>query len=395
MGRLEQAEETARRALAAAPDDPEALYGLSRVLAARGDVRAAVETAERLVAVLPGESTSHYWYALLFAETGAAVEALPHAREAVRLAPGAALEAAALAYTAARVVGCENEARAAAARAVRLEPADPTIHSLVRDVYAALGDWEDARRAAQAVVAAEPADPVSRLCLGEALPHLGRHAEADDALTSALAQRPAPERIAGTLATLLKAGLPDLLVPHAAGTDDRLVLWQLRVAKALRERARRPEEARPLLRALFADNPDHPAVRTQSACLAHEDDRDSRTAWELVAPLIERDHDSPVTHALAVRALTGLGRLDEAVALARAARGRWPHGGPVLRVPGGALPRPAPRPRGGAGGDRGGPGRRTAPSGPAPPARPCAAQRRRGGGAGDPARRRGGRPGLL
>ncbi|MBX9389480.1 tetratricopeptide (TPR) repeat protein [Streptomonospora nanhaiensis] len=342
MGRLEQAEEFARRAVAADPDRASALLTLSRVLNNRGDRDGAIEVAARLLAVRPDLSVSHYWYASLLGDAARFAEGLAHAREAVRLNPGSALELGVLARTASAVAGCADEARAAAAELLRTAPADPVAQDLARGVYTRLGDWERARETAQAVVDARPADPVARFRLGEALLNLGRYAEAGAAFMSTLQQRPSQDQLETTAVVLLEAGLPeemrelfgrvcaalgrpDPTVPHAAGTDERLIAWQLEAAELLVEEAGRPDMARPILLGLFADNPGHPDVRTALAELAYDTDGDAQSAWELVAPLVESGHDSADAHGVAVHALADLGRLDEAVALARACRGRWPH----------------------------------------------------------------------
>jgi tetratricopeptide (TPR) repeat protein len=341
MGRLEQAEETARRAVAADPDAPAALLTLSRVLQRRGDEEGALGAAGRLVAVRPGSAVGHSWYAGLLGDAARFTEALPHAREAVRLNPGSAVELGVLARVASAVAGCADEARAAAAEMLRLDPADPVAQDLARGVFTRLGDWEAARAAAQAVVDARPADPRARFRLGEALLNLGRLTEADGAFLSTLRQRPTRDQLETTAVVLLEAGLPDELrglfaqvcaalgrpdptVPHAAGTDADLIAWQLSAAELLVEEAGRPEAARPILTALYADNPGRPRVRTALAALRYDTDGDAEGAWELVGPLVEGDHDSADTHAVAVYALADLGRLDEAAALARAGCGRWP-----------------------------------------------------------------------
>ncbi|MDA0567458.1 tetratricopeptide repeat protein [Streptomonospora sp. S1-112] len=342
MGRLEQAEEFARRAVAAAPERASALLTLSRVLNRRGDGEGALEAAARVVALRPDLAVTHYWYAALLGDAGRFSEGLRHAREAVRRNPGSAVELGVLARCAAMVAGCADEARAAAAEMLRLSPADPVAQDLARGVYTRLGDWERARETAQAVVDARPADPVSRFRLGEALLNLGRHAEATAAFLSTLQQRPSQDQLETTAVVLLEAGLPeetrelfsrvctalgrpDPTVPHAAGTDERLIAWQLEAADLLVEEAGRPDMARPVLLALFADNPRHPDVRTALGALVYDVDGDPESAWELVAPLVEAGHDSAEAHAVAAHALTDLGRLDEAAALARACCGRWPH----------------------------------------------------------------------
>jgi Flp pilus assembly protein TadD len=88
LGRGEEAEESLRAALAAEPEDPDALGALAAVLLRRGDATAALETGLRAAALRMGDPTIHLTVGRAFAALGEHREAVVAFEACVAQAPG-------------------------------------------------------------------------------------------------------------------------------------------------------------------------------------------------------------------------------------------------------------------------------------------------------------------
>jgi Flp pilus assembly protein TadD len=88
LGRSEEAEESLRAALAAEPEDPDALGALAAVLLRRGDATAALETGLRAAALRMGDPTIHLTVGRAFAALGEHREAVVAFEACVAQAPG-------------------------------------------------------------------------------------------------------------------------------------------------------------------------------------------------------------------------------------------------------------------------------------------------------------------
>ncbi|GIE95050.1 hypothetical protein [Paractinoplanes rishiriensis] len=155
VGRLADAERTARDALAATPADGRLLTLLASVLRLQRDYAAALSTAGAAVAAAPSLADAHAERAECLILLIRSRDAVAAAEEAVRLAPhapdGHLVLARALAATRAY-----PRAQAAAAHGLALAPGSVAALLTVADVERDAGHREAATRAARAVLAVDP-----------------------------------------------------------------------------------------------------------------------------------------------------------------------------------------------------------------------------------------------
>jgi tetratricopeptide (TPR) repeat protein len=155
VGRLADAERTARDALAATPADGHLLTLLASVLRLQRKYAAALSTAEAAVSASPSLADAHAERAECLLLLIRSRDAVAAAEEAVRLAPdrpdGHLVLARALAATRAY-----PRARAAAAHGLALAPGSVPALLTVADVERDAGNREAAARAARAALAVAP-----------------------------------------------------------------------------------------------------------------------------------------------------------------------------------------------------------------------------------------------
>jgi len=154
-GRLEEATEQFRLAVAAAPDYKDALNSLGAILAYRGNKMEAIALHRRAVAADPNYASAHLNLGHELMETGQTQEAF------VELAEG-----------------------------LRLEPNSGRGHAYMGALLMSAGKWEDARQHLQDSLRFTPANAEAQSNLCYVLQELGHPGQAIDACNAALKIRP-------------------------------------------------------------------------------------------------------------------------------------------------------------------------------------------------------------
>jgi Flp pilus assembly protein TadD len=227
LGRLAEAEDALRRAVALAPAAFGPLFNLGNVLLARENYAEAAQTyrnALRIDANFPG---AHNNLGQALQRLGRFAEAAAAFREAVRLAPNAAelrinlagalqlqgewheaatawAEAMRLAPTnpdavsghaqALRVLRRHTEALAAYQALSRLKPGDIAAQTELAGAYQRLGRFDDAAAVARTLVRENPDNPQALCTLGGTLRVAGHLAESARVLEQAMRLAPADDR---------------------------------------------------------------------------------------------------------------------------------------------------------------------------------------------------------
>jgi predicted O-linked N-acetylglucosamine transferase (SPINDLY family) len=188
-GRLEQAEACYRRALTAAPEQPDALHLLAVLALHRGRADEAQVLARRATIVAPTQPT--FWSTLGVAEQtlGQLDESVRSLRRAVDLAPDYAEGWANLAITFAKLGRAPDEA-SALERLTALDPAHGRAWGRRGVLAFEAGAFEEAEARFARAVAFLPDDAEAWCSLGLAQLHLGRFAEAEAAQRRAIALNP-------------------------------------------------------------------------------------------------------------------------------------------------------------------------------------------------------------
>jgi tetratricopeptide (TPR) repeat protein len=208
VGRLAEAEDVARAALAQSPQDPALLNALAGVLYAAGRHGEGLEAADALVAAWPEGESGHRLRSMHLLLLGRHDEAVLAGYACVTLRPDDAAAAGCYA-SALQAAGRLADALQVAQRVVRLDPTAASSHLLLADIASGLRDPRSrdiARSAYEQALGLDPDNAVAR------------H---DLAVLDSRSHRPAC-----ALAGLVDAGrmdpaLPDVLCTVAA------VLWQL------------------------------------------------------------------------------------------------------------------------------------------------------------------------
>jgi tetratricopeptide (TPR) repeat protein len=138
------AERAFRRGLELAPNDAEILNALGWTLFQEGRTQEAVAEYERAVAADPRHAKSHNNLALALVELGRLDEAASHFRTSLELQPKAEIWSD-YGFTMARL-GKRDEALAAYARALALDPACPSAHLNLAVVAIQTGNYADAEK---------------------------------------------------------------------------------------------------------------------------------------------------------------------------------------------------------------------------------------------------------
>lgn len=270
------------RALAAEPDNAEALHlaGVARYLA--GDVSAAVAFLQRAVALDPGNAETHSNLGASLVATGEMAAAAAAFRRAIELAPGFVDAHANLAGALVRLGDMEGAAAAYLA-AHRLAPDVPRFLRRLGEISLDLNRFAPAADWFSRYLAIEPDNAGVCNNAAYACERLGRLAEAEAHYRRALGLRPDSPEIANNLASVLR-------------------------------RLGRVDEAR----ALFAQALTAPAEAWEdearrAGALCNYGDVDGALA--LYAGLILRRRTDVALHVDYARALTAAGRFAEAEAV--------------------------------------------------------------------------------
>jgi TolB-like protein/tetratricopeptide (TPR) repeat protein len=163
----------ARTALALAPALADAHYALGAALQYTLEFATANQEFRRAMELAPGSARMLVGFSRIEAEMGHAVEAVSAGRRAIALDPlnFQVYRSAGIALSLARQY---PEAVAAFKASISLEPGFVHNHSLLGEVYYAMGNFEAAR--SECAVEAED------MCLANTYRRLGRHADAEAAL---------------------------------------------------------------------------------------------------------------------------------------------------------------------------------------------------------------------
>ena len=235
----------------------ERLRRAGRDALARGDWGGAKQLAATLARSPAGAAEGHFIAGIAEAGAGRVSAALPLVTRAVELAPSAEYQAqlARLLILTRR----DGEARAAAARAELLGPADALTFDTIGCVHTRLGDHAHAVRLFEQAVAREPANLEFRYNLAAALGFVGRTADAETHLEAVIAKAPTNGRSHYALSGLRRHSAEhnhiarlEKALAQAGSAADRL---RIRYALAKEhEECGRPEDA---FRHLAAANSEH------------------------------------------------------------------------------------------------------------------------------------------
>ena len=160
-GRLEQAEESYRRALRAAPDHLPALYNLGACLYELGRRREAESFLRRVVALDPADSHALFQLGSLLCDDGRFAEAAGTLREAAALWADNPVLHFYLGIAQVRS-GFPREAITSLRRALSLEPDYPNAQFNLGNAYSLLKERDQAIECFRAACRARPGDPIYR-----------------------------------------------------------------------------------------------------------------------------------------------------------------------------------------------------------------------------------------
>lgn len=287
-GALEEAQATFDEAILAAPADPFVRVAYAELLARVGklsDAARMVADARRLAPVEPGVLLAQGRIAMARIERDA--ESRRTAREAFEaLVLGSPDELEAWIALGQLYLADGEPALAVPAleRASTLRPGAPMIESLRARALVAAGDLQAAESVQRTLLAAAPSRLDLRLDLAENLSSQGRHLAAEEILAGA----PADQLLS-----------PELRRRRAI---ELLLEGNLETSAALAE---------PLLH----DYPDNAALRLLLASI-RQADGEWEAVLELVAPLLARSVVPEPVFSMQLRALQGLGRIEQALVAA-------------------------------------------------------------------------------
>lgn len=213
-GRLDEAVRGYRRALKAAPDEPDALHLLGIALLQSGDAKEAVAPLRRAARLRPAEAAIHLNLGNALAQTGRGEEAIASYRQACERKPDLA-DAWFNLGNALDQSGAHEEALAAFDRAVAIDPRHPGYRNNRGLCLKALGRRDDAEADFRAAVQAAPGLADAARNLANLLHQRGLSGEAAAVLSRALAAAPQRADLAATLHWMKRelcdwAGLDDL-----------------------------------------------------------------------------------------------------------------------------------------------------------------------------------------
>jgi tetratricopeptide (TPR) repeat protein len=298
LRRWAEAEAAARALIAAHPSNPRSHLNLGWVFDDQDREEEALAAYAEALAIDPTDPTALQLQVNALRGLRRWAEAETAAREAIQARP----HTPDLRVELGRVLddqGREEEALAAYAEALSIDPTDPTALQLQVSALRGLRRWAEAETVAREAIQARPHAPDLRVELGWVLDGQGREEEALAAYAEALAIDSGHERALQSRVTALR-GL------------------------------RRWAEAEAAARALIAAHPRDPGSHLNLGLVFDDQDRDEE-ALAAYAEALAVDPTDPTALQLQVTALRGLRRWAEAETAAREAIQARPHT-PDLRV---------------------------------------------------------------
>lgn len=284
--RLEEAEQSYRRALALDERIPEALFGLGNTLAQTGRLEDALAAQEQAVALRPGFVEALANMAGVLSRLGRPAEAADKLKRAIAERPGEASFHADLGR-ALMASGRAGEADAAVARALRLAPDSVQVLVAAADVVRGRGRLEEALEHAARAVEVAPNYPPAVLIFARHLRAMGRGERAVE--------------------TYLRLG----------GIEGVGVVHLFEAGNAMNEMRRLPE-AVALYRALLAREHGHSEVwNNLGNALREMGELDQAEECYLTAERLSPD--DPIVLANRAALLGAIGKAEEAEALCRKA----------------------------------------------------------------------------
>jgi tetratricopeptide (TPR) repeat protein len=203
-GRLAEAEQLCRAALAAAPEHPDAQFLLAAIADTAGRPAAAVDLLRRAIVHSPERAEFHGNLGAVLGRLGRLDEAIDCFRRAIALAPAAAAGHLALG-NALQAKGDLDGAIAAFRAAAAAQPQHAAAHINLGNALKAAARLEEAEASLREAVRLGPDLPEAQHNLGIVLFMQGRLAEAETALRAALRLRPESQLTFRQLALVLIA----------------------------------------------------------------------------------------------------------------------------------------------------------------------------------------------
>ena len=348
LSRYAEAEPILRRVLAADPEHYGALANLAWLLDAVGRRDEAVQTARLVIARWPQNTEGFYRAALSLKNDKNFAEALPLIQRAMEISPD---EGRVLRLYALVLDGFPErlpEALSMADRAVEVDPLHGASFQTRAIVLVSLRRWRDADAAMAQALQLEPTDTGYLIQAGILKLRLGMIGAARDAFAAALRLKPSPQRVREVLGTLETNGLPaplldvytlgcqalnipDLGSPGTAGTDQKLLRDQARIATSMWKAATynhawskdSRDRCRAVVAAMLAADPTLVPACLLAAEIASDDAR-YEDLIALAEPLVAAGEATGELFRYAVYGLEHLDRLDEAAELAAEGRRRFP-----------------------------------------------------------------------
>ncbi len=207
IGRYREAIEQLNKALALAPDNPQALCSLSLAYHHLRDDKRAMEYAERAIQSDPEEEWAHRLRSLTFSRQGKKQPALDAAREAVRLAPEEPMALYALSHALAENQNF-GEARITAEKLRALAPEAEIAHEALGNIALAESKWSDAEDHFRAALLINPGSYDAMNNLGVALLNQKRKGEATEMFHQAARLNPMGEVARENLKSSIMKFLP-------------------------------------------------------------------------------------------------------------------------------------------------------------------------------------------
>ncbi|MBA3339578.1 MAG: tetratricopeptide repeat protein [Geodermatophilaceae bacterium] len=328
LGRLDDAEKMATRALASDPDSHAGLLTLVLVCQQRGDLDGMQRMSRRLVAAHPDKHEGHILLSAVLSQNDEWEAATEAAERAVWLAPDDPSAFHALATALAAAPDRSADAIHAAEEAGRLAPDHPWPWLALSGVYARAQRFSEAIDAAQRALTIDPTSVFGRILLAVAYLCNGDHAEALNEFRLALSQEPTEFVLALVEGSLLEVGVPlptrllyeqvraalghpDLTEVAPRITDPALV--KLRCAYAVGEATYGDAvRAGQIVASVLRDVPGQPAARRLAASLA-ERSGELATAARLAEELLLEGMPHSGLHHVRTHSLQRLDRLTEAL----------------------------------------------------------------------------------
>ena len=189
QGRLDDAVDHYRRAIALQSDYPPAFTNLGVTLVAKGLLEEGVDAYERAIALRPDYPEAHYNLADALLKQNRPAEATNHLKVALQSMPES-VEVRNNLGIALATEGKLDEAVSEFRRSVQIDPGSAKAHRNLADVLASLGRHDEAIAQFRRAIAIEPGDGSLHYDLGSVLLEANRLSEAVDEFRAALKLEP-------------------------------------------------------------------------------------------------------------------------------------------------------------------------------------------------------------